>query len=78
MLTFSLMSLFVAAAMASLLVLADSWLRGTTAYRALTRERSRLAEQQAGARVVTFSVWTREHAPARHANCQAAPLSVAA
>lgn len=78
MLTISLATLFVLAALASLVVLADSWLRGTKAYRMLTLERSRLAAQEHAARVVTFSVWTGEHSPARLASRPAAPLTVAA
>lgn len=67
MLTVSLVTLFTAAAAAAFLVLADSLLRGRAAYRLLAVERSRLAKQQLSARVVTFAVWTGEHAPARHA-----------
>ena len=78
MLTVSLVTLFVLAAAASALVLADSWLRGANAYRALKLERSRIAAEGSAARVVTFSVWTGEHAPARHVTRLSAPLSAAA
>lgn len=78
MLTVSLVTLFVLAAAASLLVLAYSWLRGSTAYRALKLERSRIAAQECAARVVTFSVWTGEHSPNRAAKRPAASLHVAA
>ena len=78
MLTLSLMTLFVLAAMAALLVLADSWLRGSAAYRSLSLERSRLVAKECTARVVTFAVWTGEHSPARLASRPAEPLTAAA
>jgi hypothetical protein len=78
MLTVSLVTLFVLAVAAVLLVLVDSWLRGITAYGSLRLERSRIAAQGCAARVVTFSVWTGEHAPARDAMRSSTPLSAAA
>lgn len=78
MLTVSLVTLIVFAAAASLLVLVDSWLRGTAAYRSLTFSRSHFAEQQGTVKVVTFSVWTGEHSPSRAAMRRAAPLRAAA
>lgn len=78
MLTFSLVTLFVTAASVSLLVLADSWLRGNAAYRMLARERSRLVAQDRTARVAILSVWTGEHSPTRLATRPLAPLNAAA
>ena len=78
MMTVSLVTLFLLVALASLLVLADSWVRGVAAYRTLDAERTRLAAQPAKARVLIFSVWTAEHSPSRMVTRSTAPMHAAA